>query len=754
MQSVLSRYPSPFLHTLESMYLQVTSPHTTDSSIHFQLDFRPTPPTMTSHSPNRSTDPTLQVRIKQALEARFILFCQPTPNSFVILSTGLHEGTNSDIRDGDFKSPSSIRHSLTTAHQARKRYRIVIGPQACSCEETMEKVCRPVRNTDRALRPCVHVLFIMLRVLRTPVDDACLTQVPLPATKVEGLLQSYTNFKNTLNQRRAPEQKCHLALVPSTSEPKPITQSSNSSLTKPAKASSPPVPLAMPKPIYPLTKSQIPAPSEKTPHLLALVNATIQNSSECGELSSLTKGIMPVSRRREIESAGAVESSNTGTTVSRTSSSSDSTGSPRIRPPRRLGSMGDKYNSCWSAVAGTDSRRPRTAPQPDPPSCVGPRRIRSVRDGISATFRPIRDYSPTRLRENRLTPIKSEEVSADESLKYHLTCEISGEYESLRQAPDTKDISQSEPLPISGGFKHLHHGPFQPVAKKTSQPDRANGLAKTSNISNGAGTNSATKSPEDESLAILQSPSQFTGCVQRMCSLCLQNWEDCQGEKAERLVRCCATEILESSCVATFHFSCCKALIVSPSGLSVDDFTEVIFTCFKQTEGACEFLQTDLPGSGGLRKSPCLAVGHLPSSQPAYGGSKPQQAEDESSLSAKQIHSFHQTHDIINKILKERTEESVPSYGGEHPEEISFVDLIWCKGHVLQLWKQRVYNQRRKNELEAKDESNNQFLQVEIYHQAGNITRNSRAKAIKNCGQNLLIIKRTYGKERAKIRRV
>lgn len=98
-------------------------------------------------SPNvMAEDPNFKKKIEKALKVRFYLLQQRGPNSFLI--------------GGD-----ALDH----------KYKVVIGPQSCSCTR----------------KQCLHVLFVMLRVFKVERNDPALWSPQLKNFEVEALFQKY-----------------------------------------------------------------------------------------------------------------------------------------------------------------------------------------------------------------------------------------------------------------------------------------------------------------------------------------------------------------------------------------------------------------------------------------------------------------------------------------------------------------------------------------------------------------------------------
>ncbi|VDL86039.1 unnamed protein product [Schistocephalus solidus] len=105
-----------------------------------------------------SLSASLREQIARALQANLLLLHQPTPNAFVLL---------------DPNPPSCHWVEQSDQPASRQRFRVTLGSQHCTCSAFTRSgilsTC-PVANTN-AVSPCVHVLFVMLRVLRLSLDD-------------------------------------------------------------------------------------------------------------------------------------------------------------------------------------------------------------------------------------------------------------------------------------------------------------------------------------------------------------------------------------------------------------------------------------------------------------------------------------------------------------------------------------------------------------------------------------------------------
>ncbi|XP_042869401.1 mitogen-activated protein kinase kinase kinase 1-like [Penaeus japonicus] len=93
------------------------------------------------------SEETLRARVRRALRARLYLLHQPGPNSFTV--------------GGD--SPTH-------------KYKVIIGPQTCSCGHGPY---------------CVHVLFVMVRVLQVAEADPVLLAGSLKDFEIEQLMRAY-----------------------------------------------------------------------------------------------------------------------------------------------------------------------------------------------------------------------------------------------------------------------------------------------------------------------------------------------------------------------------------------------------------------------------------------------------------------------------------------------------------------------------------------------------------------------------------
>nr|VZI18282.1 unnamed protein product [Spirometra erinaceieuropaei] len=105
-----------------------------------------------------SRSASLREQITRALQADLLLLHQPTPNAFILL---------------DPNPPSCQWVEQPGQPTSRQRFRVTLGSQHCTCSTFTRagllSAC-PVATTN-AVSPCVHVLFVMLRVLRLSLDD-------------------------------------------------------------------------------------------------------------------------------------------------------------------------------------------------------------------------------------------------------------------------------------------------------------------------------------------------------------------------------------------------------------------------------------------------------------------------------------------------------------------------------------------------------------------------------------------------------
>ncbi|VDP29122.1 unnamed protein product [Schistosoma mattheei] len=359
-----------------------------------------------------------KLQIKQALDGNFIVLYQPAPNSFIIIQKNegithnksdhnIHQ--ESDHHDNLNSSSININDCQSKSHsrrQRRQRFRVVIGPQLCNCQNG---IMHETGMTIKLIEPCVHLLFVMLHVLKIPIDDPHLTAIPLPSSKAEFWIEKYRNHRHSLVQSYTKNRRNSNTLKNEGNQPETLKLPEkliNSEISNTR--------LIIPQPIR----------HEKTNnflHLRAIMNPSAHDSSE---LSSITQDIVPVSRR-ETESAGTCDPSTSYTAATSRTSSIDSIESCKLDSSCRSNDQHCRprhqttFSCSSSSETGLSCRRPQTAPQPELPPRLGRTRAKFVRHSASSTtFRPVRDCSPLILREGCLTPIESEENSTNNSLKY------------------------------------------------------------------------------------------------------------------------------------------------------------------------------------------------------------------------------------------------------------------------------------------------------------------------------------------------
>ncbi|VDO05714.1 unnamed protein product [Rodentolepis nana] len=214
---------------------------------------------------NRSA--SLQEQVARALQANFLLLHQPAPNAFIILDP--NPISNCQWEMAGCSSPK------------RQRFRVTLGGHSsgCSCSE------QPLVCTASTRSPCAHILFVLLRVLRLRLEDPRITRPRLENYEVEPLLQRYarlraSNFRmpGGFCQKDIPSVSSAIntfnfsAVIPSTSCGVSI-QMNTSALR-----------IVMPRPVV------LNAAGPPNPCLLAAVRAS---SSECSELSNITRSIEP-----------------------------------------------------------------------------------------------------------------------------------------------------------------------------------------------------------------------------------------------------------------------------------------------------------------------------------------------------------------------------------------------------------------------------------------------------------------------------
>ncbi|OON13541.1 SWIM zinc finger domain protein, partial [Opisthorchis viverrini] len=497
------------------MYVRVTSP-TKDSTIRVQFNFKRSPASCERSELTELKPSGTEQSIKQALTRSFVLVCQPAPNAFVLVSRTTQTCRNNAQHAGD----ECVDPTPLGSVRRRPRFHVVIGPQLCNCQDYPpaddSSPRRPAESVPRVVppvnQPCVHVLFVMLRILKISADDPCLLNVPLPTSKAESLIHQYQNSKLTRRCELPRGHKCSLISVSDVD--------SKSATTGAMKETQTLLPLAMPKAIYP-HRSGINSP--RTPQLLALLNEKVQNSPECQELSTLTKDIKAVSRLDNESADATIDSGSTNptsTTLSRTSSS-DSVEGSRLQ-------AASAYNLEESGD-GSAQRRPQTAPQSDPPLKIMRGRAVSMRQ-----------------EDRRLSPIKSGDISAHSCLRFR--SEIKQHpYETLRQTQQVQSNSSSgispQQTPI---FRHVVHSPFKPVIR----PSPSTWTENSPRVPKGQ---ECVKSSTEEDSTQLPTDS---GMQAEPCALCLETLEGDRSQDSN-LVRCRSADAPQR-CLATFHLTCCQ----------------------------------------------------------------------------------------------------------------------------------------------------------------------------------------------------
>nr|CDS27313.1 mitogen activated protein kinase kinase kinase [Hymenolepis microstoma] len=213
---------------------------------------------------NRSA--SLQEQVARALQANFLLLHQPAPNAFIILDPS--PISNCQWEMAGCSSPK------------RQRFRVTLGGHSpgCSCSE------QPLVCPASTRSPCAHTLFVLLRVLRLRLEDPRISRPRLENYEVEPLLQRYarlraSNFRMSggFYQKDVPSVSSAIntsnfsAVIPSTSCSS--IQVNTSALR-----------IVMPRPVV------LNAVGTPNPCLLAAVRAS---SSECSELSNITRSIEP-----------------------------------------------------------------------------------------------------------------------------------------------------------------------------------------------------------------------------------------------------------------------------------------------------------------------------------------------------------------------------------------------------------------------------------------------------------------------------
>uniref|UniRef100_A0A5K3FFD0 SWIM-type domain-containing protein n=1 Tax=Mesocestoides corti TaxID=53468 RepID=A0A5K3FFD0_MESCO len=210
-----------------------------------------TPPTTAPF--NRSA--SLQEQVARALQANFLLLHQPAPNAFIVLDPS---PVNACQWDTSTAAPP--------ATGKRHRFRVTLGGHSpgCTCSE------QPLICPASTRSPCAHTLFVLLRVLRLKLEDPRIARPRLENYEVEPLLQRYARLR--ASNFRASGASRH----------------QDSTTTSAGTATNPAARIFMPRPV-------VLSAVGPNPCLLAAVRASV-GSSECSELSSITRSIEPASR--------------------------------------------------------------------------------------------------------------------------------------------------------------------------------------------------------------------------------------------------------------------------------------------------------------------------------------------------------------------------------------------------------------------------------------------------------------------------
>ncbi|CDS36734.1 mitogen activated protein kinase kinase kinase [Echinococcus multilocularis] len=263
----------------------------------------------------------------------------------------------------------------------RQRFRVTLGGHSsgCSCSE------QPFFCPASTRSPCAHTLFVLLRILRLRLEDPRISRPRLENYEVEPLLQRYARLR--ASNFRLPGGH-HPTEVPTST-------STSTTVTNPVQNTQPTARIVMPRPVVLNT-------SAPNTCLLAAVRASV-GSSECSELSNITRSIEPSSRgcevvsvcRRCLSHASSTGGGGIGCRSGDSGGGVSSGGGGGGRVGNGVGG-GERGGSVEVEDGEGFERRPKTEPQAyydTLNSRISILNSATARHALSTTFRPIGEPS-------------------------------------------------------------------------------------------------------------------------------------------------------------------------------------------------------------------------------------------------------------------------------------------------------------------------------------------------------------------------
>ncbi|VDQ01608.1 unnamed protein product [Trichobilharzia regenti] len=274
--------------------------------------------------------------IKQALNANFILLYQPAPNSFIIIqksdhhipgdheiteneeptttsslinrcSCNLHDKHNCRPHRREPPPPPQQQQQQLQGVVLRQRYRVVIGPQICNCQNEFMPESGLMTTTTTMMmtkEPCIHLLFAEFwienyRNYRQSIRQSYTKNKKYSSTSLSTSLSSNTAKSNANSPELSKFSEKLLLLNNTTSNNEAVSNTR----------------LIIPQPIrheqsQHHQQQQQQQANNNLSHLRAIIHP---NTFDSTELSSITQDIIPVSRR-EVESSTGSGGSGLGST--------------------------------------------------------------------------------------------------------------------------------------------------------------------------------------------------------------------------------------------------------------------------------------------------------------------------------------------------------------------------------------------------------------------------------------------------------
>ncbi|VDK40681.1 unnamed protein product [Taenia asiatica] len=315
---------------------------------------------------NRSA--SLQEQVARALQTNFLLLHQPAPNAFIILDPN-------PVSVCQWEMAGSTAAGCPSTTPKRQRFRVTLGGHSSGCSCSDQPLVCPASTRS----PCAHTLFVLLRILRLRLEDPRISRPRLENCEVEPLLQRYARLRASNFRLQGGHHPAEVTTSTTTT----------TAVTNPGQNNQPTARIVMPRPVV----LNAAAPNSC---LLAAMHASV-GSSECSELSNITRSIEPSSRGCEIVSVCrrclSHASSTGGGSIG---CGSGGSGGGSSNGGGGSGGGGGGTNVGGGSVEAEDGegfeRRPKTEPQAyydTLNSRISILNSATARHALSTTFRPI-----------------------------------------------------------------------------------------------------------------------------------------------------------------------------------------------------------------------------------------------------------------------------------------------------------------------------------------------------------------------------